>query len=485
MARLAMRRRFPLLIFLSVVLLGGAVSQPRASGALPDKVFVLVGDEQALGRGLPLSAGETPVPTLLAWENGTWQTAVDPVAQAPTPDDGVGPAMSLGKTALAELGGPSVGLVNCGTPRTGMTSWKGNKLLYRKCVDAARPFSGRIAGIVFVEGTWDSTKRTIGSTWLKAFDKTLKAFRNDLGADIPAVVAQLGNIQGNKFKYVAAVQAAQAQAATIVNTSVVPTSDLPIAADGVDFTVDAYKTVGERLASAWWDLAQPIVSLSPPDQVFILAGQSNMLGRGQPSSAGAGADPSLWNWRAAFWRVAHDPLGTPTDPENGVGPAMTFGKDVLAAEPGQRIGIVMCARGSTSMDDWLPGQGPYENCVRQATATGGTVSGLLFLQGEADAAQAKLASAWAAKFQKMLVGFRSVFGPNLPAVIGEIGNIAKKGNKYAPIVRAQQELAATQNAHVAVFSTLDLPIGPDGLHFTVPAYKTVGDRFAAAWLSGP
>jgi carbohydrate esterase-like sialic acid-specific acetylesterase len=481
-----MLRRFPLLLLLTVVVLYGDVSRPGASTPLPDKVFVLVGDEQALGRGVPLSAGETPVPTLLAYENGGWQTAVDPVAQAPTPDDGVGPAMSLGKTALAELGGPSVGLVNCGTPKTAMTSWQGNKLLYRKCVDAARPFSGRIAGIFFVEGTWDSTKKTIGSTWLKSFRKTLTAFRNDLGADIPAVVAELGNIQGHSFKYVANVQAAQAQAPTVGNTSVVPTSSLPVAANGVDFTVDSYKTVGELLASAWWnERAQPIVSLAPPDQVFILAGQSNMLGRGQPSSSGAGADPSLWNWRAAFWRVAHDPLGTPTDPDNGVGPGMTFGKDLLAAEPGQRIGIVMCARGSTSMDAWLPGQGPYENCVRQATATGGTVRGILFLQGEADASQSKLASTWAAKFQKMLAGFRSVFGPNLPAVIGEIGNIAKKGNKYAPIVRAQQELAATQNTHVAVFSTLDLPIGPDGLHFTVPAYFEVGHRFASHWLSGP
>ncbi len=476
-----MRRRFPLLLLLIgllVVFLYGDVRGPRASTPVPDKVFVLVGDEQALGRGVPLSAGETPVSTLWAFHPGGWQTAVDPLAEIPTPKDGVGPGMSLGKTALAQMAGPSVGIIDCAAPHASMASWKAGKSLYKKCVAAAQPYAGSIVGIVFVEGTWDATKSSVAGTWLKSFRDTLNGFRNDLGPDLPAVVAQIGQIQGHAFKYVTQVREAQSQAASVPNTSAVSTDDLPIDADGVDFTVDSYKVLGNRLATAWWQLAQPIVSTDPPDEVFILAGQSNMQGRGIPVSAGASADPDLWNWRAGFWRIAKDPLGTPTDPQNGVGPGMTFGESLLADEPGTRIGIVMCAKGSTGMDSWLPNQGPYENCIRQASATGAVVGGILFLQGEYDAQDKKLANSWADKFGRMLAGFRSVFGADVPAVIGEIGNVDATGRKYAPIVRAQQELAAVQNPNVAVFATTDLPLGDDGLHFTVDSYKTIGERFA-------
>ncbi|MGE5272287.1 MAG: sialate O-acetylesterase [Verrucomicrobiota bacterium] len=477
-----MRYRFPLLVVLAVVAFaGGSISQPKASSGLPDKVFVLVGDEQVLGRA-PLTA-ETPDPRLFALVDGTWQPAVDPLGLWPSSDDGVGPGMAFGEQAVADLGGPTVGLIVCGSPHTSMASWKGRKKLYRKCEQQARSSEGRIVGFVFVEGTWDSSKATIANSWPKAFREVLKAFRSDLGVDAPAVVAQIGQIQGPKFKYVDAVRTAQGQAALERQTAVVDTSDLAIAPNGVDFTSDAYQTLGERLENAWWQLVDPssIVSQSPPDQVFILAGQSNMLGRGLPLSQGTPATSHLWNWRAGFWRLASDPLGTPTDPENGIGPGMTFGTSLLSAEPGTRIGLVMCAVGSTGISDWQPNEGPFQSCVRHAVSTGGVVAGLLFLQGERDATQRGLAQKWATRFNSMLAGFRAIFG-DIPAVVAKIADITAPGHKFTELVQEQQDLAATQNTNVRFFPTADEPLDADGLHYTVQGYKDVGTRFAANWL---
>jgi hypothetical protein len=48
-------------------------------------------------------------------------------------------------------------------------------------------------------------------------------------------------------------------------------------------------------------------------------------------------------------------------------------------------------------------------------------------------------------------------------------------------VREQQVEAAESNTGVALITTLDLPISPDGVHFTVNSYKEIGMRFAHAW----
>jgi hypothetical protein len=477
-----MHRRFPLLAVLTVALFG-CVGQPLAAPPPPDKVFVLVGDEQVLGRA-PLTA-ETANPKLWALIDGTWQPAIDPLGYKPSPDDGVGPGRAFGDAAVADLGGPSVGLIVCGAEHSSMASWKGRKSIYKKCEQQARPWQGRIVGFVFVEGAWDASKATIENSWPKAFQQTLAAFRSDLGLDVPAVVAEVGNIQGHKFRYADQVRSAQQQADLEPQTAVVATDDLAIAQNGIDFTSSAYATLGQRLEDAWWQLVDPssIASDDPPDQLFILAGQSNMLGRGLPLSQGTPSDSELWNWRGGFWRIASDPLGTPTDPLNGIGPGMTFGTELLAADGGT-IGLVMCAVGSTGMSDWQPGQGPFESCVRDA-ASAGTVTGLLFLQGERDAMQRGLATKWAAKFAKMLAGFRAVFG-NIPAVVAKIPDLTAPGHKYTQVVQDQQDLAATENTGVQAFSTADQPLA-DGLHFTVPAYKVIGERFANNWLdlTGP
>ena len=79
-----------------------------------------------------------------------------------------------------------------------------------------------------------------------------------------------------------------------------------------------------------------------PVQVFVLAGQSNMAGRGLPLTIASPPNPRLLVWRDG-WQEAADPLST--DPEAGIGPGMTFGLQLLRHLPGTRVGMVMCAVG--------------------------------------------------------------------------------------------------------------------------------------------
>jgi hypothetical protein len=226
-------------------------------------------------------------------------------------------------------------------------------------------------------------------------------------------------------------------------------------------------------------VALPSASVAEqPIQVFLLAGQSNMLGRGQPVSDGTGSTANLLLFRDGVWQQAADPLGPTGDPDNGVGPGMTFGLGVLANEPpGTTVGLIMCAQSATPIKAWTPNKYAYTSCKKAARAAGGVVAGIVFLQGEFEARTGG-SKRWARGFADSERAFEKDFGP-VPFVLGQIGNIERP---YAQSVRDAQAAADATFAQVTLVSSLDLPLS-DGIHFTVDADKTLGYRFADAWYS--
>src|SRR5262249_22178848 len=102
---------------------------------------------------------------------------------------------------------------------------------------------------------------------------------------------------------------------------------------------------------------------------------SNMLGRAQPVSDGTGPTADVLEWRTSAWQPASDPLGSPANPDNGVGPGMTFGVGVVDHLPaGTMVGLIMCAKGEASIKEWLPDGGAYRACKTQVKAAGGHVA---------------------------------------------------------------------------------------------------------------
>jgi hypothetical protein len=223
-------------------------------------------------------------------------------------------------------------------------------------------------------------------------------------------------------------------------------------------------------------------SLATPQQVFVLAGQSNMLGRAVPVSQGAKSDPRLLVWRkAGGWQVAVDPLGDPKDKTNGVGPGMTFGISAIHKLNPQAVGLVQCAISGTTISKWQPPHSAYSNCISQVRAAGGHIDGILFLQGESDATNNADAGSWAKRFKVVLTAFRTDLGADVPMVMAQIGKINSSDFPYQQTVRDQQTKAAGQSAGLTMITTLDLKTQSDGVHFTVDSQKTLGTRFAAAW----
>lgn len=177
-----------------------------------------------------------------------------------------------------------------------------------------------------------------------------------------------------------------------------------------------------------------------PDNIFILAGQSNMAGRGGVSQDPT-TDKMVWDgyippecqsndsiFRLTadlVWEQAHEPLHWDIDvvKTNGIGPGMAFANELLAiaGESVGAIGLVPCAIGGSHLREWVKGTDRYTNLVERIKASeknGGKVQGFLWYQGECDAAVEEEAMCYERELTKFFIDLRAdVNHPDLPFIV--------------------------------------------------------------------
>ena len=120
---------------------------------------------------------------------------------------------------------------------------------------------------------------------------------------------------------------------------------------------------------------------------FLIIGQSNMAGRGNMAEASplltkGGRMKVLRNGR---WQIMYRPVN-PDRPFSGTCLAESFAKAYSDDHPDVEVGIIPCADGGTSLDQWQEGGLLFDNavnCAKLAMRTSHLV-GILWHQGEAD-----------------------------------------------------------------------------------------------------
>jgi len=234
--------------------------------------------------------------------------------------------------------------------------------------------------------------------------------------------------------------------------------------------------------------------------LFILAGQSNMVGWG-PIPEGEKTDARIYVFGKDYrWRLAGHPIENPFNQvdmvsENGIagfGPAMDFAFTSLKRHPEIVIGLIPCARNSSGIIEWqrdLSDQTLYGSCLKRVRAASqmGKISGLLFFQGESDAMDPNVSptpvphsSDWSELFVAFVTKFRTdLQQPDLPVVFAQLG--AKSVPEAVPnwdFIKSQQ--ASLELSVSTMITTDDLPL-MDELHFTTDSYRVIGTRFADAY----
>jgi hypothetical protein len=237
----------------------------------------------------------------------------------------------------------------------------------------------------------------------------------------------------------------------------------------------------------------PRVEADTSLQLFLLAGQSNMAGRGKVE-----AQDSVVNVRVRrldstmTWVPATDPLHWDKPALVGVGPGRTFGLTLAARDANARIGLVPAAVGGSPISSWEPGAldsatgtHPYDDALARLRAAqrDGKLRAILWHQGESDATPA-LSVLYAAKLRALIARFRADVGdPNLPFIIGELGKFDAKpwSAEVARIDSVHRAIAASM-PNVAYVSSDGLRDKGDTLHFDSASQRTFGERYAAAYL---
>lgn len=221
---------------------------------------------------------------------------------------------------------------------------------------------------------------------------------------------------------------------------------------------------------------------TPSDlQLFLLVGQSNMAGRGKVTPADEQTNPRIFMLdKACAWVPAKDPVHFDKPKVAGVGLCSEFARCVAAKDPAAKVGLVPCAFGGTTLDQWKPGSALYTNAVARMRVAlkSGQLKAILWHQGEGDSSAAKAAT-YPARFAAMIAQLRKDLGaPDVPVLVGELG--ASYNKAYAPF-NAMLPQVTNAVPRSALVSSEGLGSNPDKVHFSADALRDFGKRYFEAY----
>ena len=229
--------------------------------------------------------------------------------------------------------------------------------------------------------------------------------------------------------------------------------------------------------------ALPNFAQTPPSdmKLFLLIGQSNMAGRGIVEPQDEATSPHIFMLKKDLqWTLAKDPVHF-DKPVAGVGLASEFARTLAQADFDMSIGLIPCAVGGTSLDQWKAGGELYTNAILRTKEAlkNGQLAGILWHQGEADNNPEKTKT-YVERFQTMIAQLRKdLDAENVPVIIGELGHFKANANSFnvmLPSIPANVPLCALVTAE-------DLTDKGDKLHFDAKSLRVFGQRYAEAFLS--
>lgn len=224
--------------------------------------------------------------------------------------------------------------------------------------------------------------------------------------------------------------------------------------------------------------------------IFLLAGQSNMAGRGivEPKDT-VPVKRILTINKNGQLIAAKEPLHWYEPERTGLDCGYSFGKTIIKnVRADVSVLLIPMAIGGSSISQWI-GDSLYHNVKLFSNFTAkveiakqyGTIKGILWHQGESDANEKNI-PLYKERLATLFTKFRSAIGNNsLPILMGELGSFSKNPDNFKLINSAIHEYSL-QDKSTTVISTGDLKDKGDSLHFNSKGQRIMGERFAKAYL---
>ena len=207
-----------------------------------------------------------------------------------------------------------------------------------------------------------------------------------------------------------------------------------------------------------------------------------MAGRGFLEEAQNVDTSKIYILRNGRWENMFRPIN-PDRSFSGVSLAESFA-EAYVKKYNEDVGLICCADGGTSIDQWKPGELLFDNAVSQAKLAMRTskIAGILWHQGETDASQEDYLT-YKHKLENMILALRKELDLyDVPFIMGELGEFLEffPIKYFKEISTQQREIAETTNM-AGFVSAKGLSSNPDNLHFSADALYEFGLRYFAEY----
>lgn len=227
--------------------------------------------------------------------------------------------------------------------------------------------------------------------------------------------------------------------------------------------------------------------------IFILAGQSNMAGRGNVEEEDTITNSRVFSIDSLNQFVlAKEPLHFYEPTLKGLDCGLSFGKEIVKQlDKSISVLLIPCAVGGSSIQQWI-GDSTHRNVKLLSNFSEkvkfaehyGTVKGILWHQGESNTKE-ELIVHYADDLNTLFSDFRTIVGnDSLPIFLGKIGAYAipeEKSHRFA-LLNAAIEGYCNSHDNTYIIETADLTHRGDNLHFNSPSLRILGKRYAKKYL---
>ncbi|QOS78086.1 sialate O-acetylesterase [Paenibacillus sp. JNUCC31] len=220
---------------------------------------------------------------------------------------------------------------------------------------------------------------------------------------------------------------------------------------------------------------------------FLMLGQSNMAGRGLLQDVDPIYNEKIKMLRNGLWQMMTEPINYDR-PVSGVSLAASFADAWSKANPEEEIGLIPCAEGGSSLDDWHPERILFQHALSEArfALRSSQICGILWHQGESDSYRS-LHETYYEKLTHIIETLRNELHlDEVPLIIGGLGDFLGKtgfgqqATEYRQVNEQLQHFANEQ--HNCYFVTAaDLTANPDGIHIDAVSQRKFGYRYFEAF----
>lgn len=220
---------------------------------------------------------------------------------------------------------------------------------------------------------------------------------------------------------------------------------------------------------------------------ILMIGQSNMAGRGFINEVPMICNERIQMLRNGRWQMMTEPINYDR-PVAGVGLSGSFASMWCMENESEKIGLIPCAEGGSSIDEWLPDCILFRNAITQTkfALENSQLIGILWHQGENDSFGGRYKNYYE-KLKIIVDAFRKELDDfDIPFIVGGLGDYLGKsgfGLNCTEYELINKELLrfAKENENTYFVSAENLKANPDGIHINAVSQRKFGVRYYKAF----